>query len=190
MISRKKVIVVGGGISGLTTATSLAKRGVQVLLIERNDICGGLVNSFTRDGFLFDGGVRAIENAGMVKPMLDELDIDLTLFRSKISLGVENEVIHVETEESVHDYEELLKRIYPESIEDVEKVISLIKTHVALGGTQINMNVVDKKKILEAHDDPYKHPDLVVRVTGFSAYFGSLSPEFRQLVVDRILSEE
>ncbi len=29
----------------------------------------------------------------------------------------------------------------------------------------------------------------VVRVTGFSAYFASLSPDFRQLVVDRIISE-
>jgi len=26
-------------------------------------------------------------------------------------------------------------------------------------------------------------------VTGFSAYFASLSPEFRQLVVDRIMRE-
>ena len=32
------------------------------------------------------------------------------------------------------------------------------------------------------------HPDLIVRVTGFSAYFASLSPEFRQLVVNRILA--
>ncbi len=73
--------------------------------------------------------------------------------------------------------------------ESLEKVISLIKTHFALGGTQINMNIVDKNKILEAHKDPSKYPDLVVRVTGFSAYFGSLSPEFRQMVVDRIIAE-
>ena len=64
-----RVVIVGGGISGLTTATSLARRGVKVLLIEKNDVCGGLVNSFRRDGFLFDGGVRALENAGMVKKM-------------------------------------------------------------------------------------------------------------------------
>ena len=32
-------------------------------------------------------------------------------------------------------------------------------------------------------------PELVVRVTGFSAYFASLSPESRQLVVDRIINE-
>jgi pyruvate-formate lyase len=73
--------------------------------------------------------------------------------------------------------------------ESLEKVVSLIKTHFALGGTQINMNIIDKNKILAAHQDPSKYPDLVVRVTGFSAYFGSLSPEFRQMVVDRIIAE-
>ena len=31
-----------------------------------------------------------------------------------------------------------------------------------------------------------KYPDLVVRVTGFTAYFAMLSPEFRKLVVDRV----
>ena len=71
----------------------------------------------------------------------------------------------------------------------VEMVSQLIQTHMALGGTQINMNILDKDKLLEAHEDPSKYPDLVVRVTGFSAYFASLSPEFRQLVVDRIISE-
>jgi pyruvate-formate lyase len=70
----------------------------------------------------------------------------------------------------------------------VDNVVSLIKTHFDLGGTQINMNVVNKEQILEAHKDPGKYPDLVVRVTGFSAYFASLSPEFRQLVVDRIIA--
>jgi pyruvate-formate lyase len=70
----------------------------------------------------------------------------------------------------------------------VELVSDLIRTHFRLGGTQINLNIVDTAKILEAHQDPSKYPDLVVRVTGFSAYFASLSPEFRQLVVNRIIS--
>jgi formate C-acetyltransferase len=71
----------------------------------------------------------------------------------------------------------------------VELVSDLIRTHFLLGGTQINLNILDKQRILEAHKDPSKYPDLVVRVTGFSAYFASLSPHFRQLVVDRILAE-
>jgi formate C-acetyltransferase len=77
-----------------------------------------------------------------------------------------------------------------QSGQDIDKVVALIKTHFDLGGTQINMNILDKKKILEAHRDPSLHPDLVVRVTGFSAYFASLSPEMRQIVVDRILSND
>ncbi len=72
----------------------------------------------------------------------------------------------------------------------VELVSSLIRGHFALGGTQINLNIMDRARVLEAHKDPSKFPDLVVRVTGFSAYFASLSPAFRQLVVDRLMAEE
>jgi formate C-acetyltransferase len=71
----------------------------------------------------------------------------------------------------------------------VDKVANLIKAHFDLGGTQINLNVMDRNKVLEAHQDPSKYPDLVVRVTGFSAYFASLSPDFRQQIVDRIVTE-
>lgn len=63
----------------------------------------------------------------------------------------------------------------------------LLKTHFALGGTLININIIDAEKIRDAHENPEKYPDLTVRVTGFSAYFASLSKEFRQLVVDRII---
>ncbi|NLX44108.1 MAG: formate acetyltransferase, partial [Chloroflexi bacterium] len=71
----------------------------------------------------------------------------------------------------------------------VDNVCDLIRTHMEMGGTQVNLNVMDASKVLEAHKDPSLHPDLVVRVTGFSAYFASLSPQFRQLVVDRIIRE-
>jgi formate C-acetyltransferase len=74
--------------------------------------------------------------------------------------------------------------------EGLEKIEALIRGHFALGGTMINMNVINKKLILEAHKDPSKYPDLIVRVTGFSAYFASLSPELRQLIVDRIIAED
>lgn len=71
--------------------------------------------------------------------------------------------------------------------ENCKLIESIIKAHFRMGGTLINVNVMDKNKILEAHRDPSKYPDLVVRVTGFTAYFAMLTPPFRQLVVDRIL---
>lgn len=71
----------------------------------------------------------------------------------------------------------------------VDKLMALMDGHFALGGTLININVVDAEKILAAHKDPSKYPDLIVRVTGFTAYFNSLSPAFRELVVKRLIRE-
>ncbi len=71
----------------------------------------------------------------------------------------------------------------------LEALEALIKVHNAQGGTLINLNVISKQEILEAHADPATHPDLMVRVTGYSAYFHSLSPIYRQQIVDRILAE-
>jgi formate C-acetyltransferase len=69
----------------------------------------------------------------------------------------------------------------------VEVVTNLILSHFDLGGTLININVLDEEKLLAAHKNTDLYPDLVVRVTGFTVYFASLSPEFRQLVIDRFL---
>ena len=73
--------------------------------------------------------------------------------------------------------------------EAVDKVLALFETHLRRGGTLINVNIVDADKIRAAHVNPELYPDLVVRVTGFTAYFISLSPEFRQLVVDRLIEK-
>ncbi|GHT14913.1 formate acetyltransferase [Bacteroidia bacterium] len=71
--------------------------------------------------------------------------------------------------------------------ENVNLIKAIIKAHFNMGGTLINVNIMDKETVLDAHRDPTKYPELVVRVTGFTAYFAMLSPQFRQLVVDRIL---
>jgi pyruvate-formate lyase len=70
--------------------------------------------------------------------------------------------------------------------ENRAKVAALMKTHFDLGGTQININILDKKQLLDAEKHPEKYPDLMVRVTGFSAYFSLLSPAFRRWVIERI----
>ncbi len=56
-----------------------------------------------------------------------------------------------------------------------------------LKGTLMNLNIINSETILAAHENPERFPDLIVRVTGFSAYFAVLSKDFRQLVVDRII---
>ncbi|MGL1891468.1 MAG: hypothetical protein OCD02_07550 [Spirochaetaceae bacterium] len=76
-----------------------------------------------------------------------------------------------------------------ESEGGIEALMALIKTHNHMGGTLINLNCITKERLMQAHEDPSKHPDLVIRVTGYSAFFSSLSKEYRQQVIDRFLSE-
>jgi len=69
----------------------------------------------------------------------------------------------------------------------IDTVLNLIEGHFKQGGTLININILDADKLRAANENPDLYPDLVVRVTGFTAYFASLSPKFRQLVVNRFL---
>lgn len=70
--------------------------------------------------------------------------------------------------------------------EGIGKMCAMIRGILDSGNTLLNINIIDAKKILEADKDPMKYPDLVVRVTGFTAFFAMLSPKFRKLVVDRV----
>jgi len=120
-------IVVGGGMAGLTCAAFLAKEGHRVLLVEKNRECGGLVNSFSHNGFRFDAGIRALENAGIIFPMLNELGIKLDIIKSPVSVGVEKEILNIENIKSLTEYSNLLKRLYPESEAETDHIIRIIR---------------------------------------------------------------
>lgn len=58
------VIVIGSGIGGLVTATQLAARGAEVLVLERYVIPGGSAGYFERQGYRFDVGASMIFGFG------------------------------------------------------------------------------------------------------------------------------
>lgn len=127
MKEKYTAIVVGGGIAGLTSAAFIAQKGEKVLLIEKNAECGGLVNSFNHNGFHFDAGVRALEDAGVIFPMLKDLSIELEVVKSPVSVGIEKEILHIEGSESLVAYQGMLEKLFPGSVKDIAKVMKAIR---------------------------------------------------------------
>jgi phytoene dehydrogenase-like protein len=166
-------IVIGGGMAGLTCAAYLAKEVRNVLLIEKNRECGGLVNSFLHDGFQFDTGIRAFENAGIIFPMLKELGITLDVVKSPVSVGIENDILHIEDMNALSEYGNLLKKKYPESeteIDHVLKVILKVMKHLdVLYGIE-NPNFKDLK-----HDRDYLFKTLLPWLPKFLLTIGKIN---------------
>lgn len=55
-MSKKKIIVIGAGIAGLSAASYLAKDGYEVTIFEKNSYIGGRARKFEAEGFTFDMG--------------------------------------------------------------------------------------------------------------------------------------
>ncbi|MBP6455908.1 MAG: phytoene desaturase [Chitinophagaceae bacterium] len=55
-LSKKSILIIGAGISGMSAACHLAKAGFNVHVIEKNNNPGGRANIFEKDGFVFDMG--------------------------------------------------------------------------------------------------------------------------------------
>lgn len=82
----KKITILGAGISGLTTAYLLQKRGFDVTVIEKNALPGGAMESVHEQGFLFDRGPNSLlETVPLIGQLIAEL-------------GLENEAIYANNE--------------------------------------------------------------------------------------------
>lgn len=74
MSDRWDVIIVGAGIGGLTSAATLVKAGLRVLVLDRNPHPGGTAYVYQRKGFTFPMGPLGFGTPSVVKDTLSELD--------------------------------------------------------------------------------------------------------------------
>ena len=96
------------------------------MLLDKNNRVGGLVNTFEQNGFRFDAGPRAFVNSGMVKPILKDLGIEGDYLENKISIGIEDQMLYVNSMDALEEYKTILANLYPHNINDVEKIASSI----------------------------------------------------------------
>ncbi|MCP4227539.1 MAG: formate acetyltransferase, partial [Actinomycetia bacterium] len=62
---------------------------------------------------------------------------------------------------------------------------ALVGGYFAQGGMQVQVNVLDRAVLEEAMRDPDSHRNLLVRISGYCAYFVDLTPAMQQELIDR-----
>ena len=70
--------------------------------------------------------------------------------------------------------------------EGEKKVAMLIKAYIDKGGHQIQINAINRDKLLDAQKHPEKYPNLIVRVWGWSGYFNELDTVYQDHIIKRV----
>ena len=66
-----------------------------------------------------------------------------------------------------------------------DKLLQLIRVYFSRGGQEIQINSTSRQVLQDAMDHPEKYPSLVVRVSGFSAIYITLSKEVQEDILSR-----
>ncbi len=70
--------------------------------------------------------------------------------------------------------------------ESIRKVAMFVKSFMDLGGHQIQINAVNKEKLLDAKKHPENYRNLIVRVWGWSGYFVELDECYQNHIIKRM----
>ena len=70
--------------------------------------------------------------------------------------------------------------------ESVEKTARFVRTFIQRGGHQMQINAVNREKLMDAKKHPEKYRNLIVRVWGWSGYFVELDECYQDQIIKRM----
>ena len=69
-------VIIGGGISGLSTANFLSKKTSDFLILESSNRVGGTINSLEVNGYIIENGPNTVlDNNTAIQELLTDLNI-------------------------------------------------------------------------------------------------------------------
>ena len=73
--------------------------------------------------------------------------------------------------------------------ERIEKLMSFLRTYNEKGGTALQINIIDSETLKEAQTNPEEYKNMMVRVTGYNAYFTAIGREMQDEIIARVAKE-
>ncbi|MBY9003374.1 MAG: NAD(P)-binding protein [Candidatus Lokiarchaeota archaeon] len=126
-----QVIIIGAGLGGLTTAALLAKRGIDVLVIEQHYLPGGCCTSFKKRDRVFDCGAATVYGFGetgfnSLRYVINELEEELEIIPREIFFRMwflENQILFWK---DVNEYLKELIKVFPAQENEIRAFYSYI----------------------------------------------------------------
>ncbi len=109
------VVVIGGGIGGLSAAALCQKAGMKTLVLEQSERIGGCCSTYEVEGFHFDVGASVVEVTRAFEELFKRLDMDREKYIPLIPV------------DPIYDYCDNTRGVrfaYPTSVEDTARVIA------------------------------------------------------------------
>ena len=130
--NKKTVLIIGGGLGGLVTGAILSKEGYKVIVLEKNAIIGGGLQTFKRNGVSFATGMHifgGFNEGGNLKQIFDYIDITDKLHLKPtdenacdvVTIAEDNTTYYLpKGKENFINY---LAKIFPEDAENIKNYI-------------------------------------------------------------------
>ena len=132
------VIIIGGGLGGLTAGAKLSKEGKKVLLLEQHDRPGGCATTFKRKDFTLEVGLHEMDG-------LHPRDVKNKLFQD---LGIFDRVEFLEVPEFYRFINERYDVVIPHEPEEAKVILKALFPGEKEGIDSYYHHVLNAKKIM------------------------------------------
>jgi len=73
--------------------------------------------------------------------------------------------------------------------EKIDLIASLVKGYFMKGGMQVQFTIQDASTLIDAKKHPENYPDLMVRISGYTAYFADLNDHMKDEIINRAIMD-
>ncbi len=131
-MSDMDVIIIGAGMGGLTCGCLLAQKGLDVLIVEKNQKIGGCCSSFEKDGFTFDLSVQSLgecQEGGRIWNILKKLDLldEIQFIPLEPAREYHFPEHRILQSSQLETHIENLSRLFPRERKGIEQVYDVLK---------------------------------------------------------------